>query len=369
MFYLGNDILYGISKDRIFTIFEFIKANKKPHVIPLHLAEIFNIKDPKDNKPLIKLSINNAPALILKPNNQQDFISWFNFIQMSAMNATGKKKLEDFGKALGKLEIDMSEIDKNEITTLFSGIEHILKSETSRTLMFEQFSNANRKFSYLGVLYDTLQNFQMMSKFGRLSNSLDCARKIYKIVTNFDLQEMGNEEDKCALVYNEEDLNRPEEPLQIEVKEMMKTIVNPEILQSIKTDIEFIEKEGFPALKQKSELIFSELTKKLYIKIEETQKETFKTNSKNQELKLLSIPVTKLKKSLQWSMPNLFINLCARSVNFLEKKAASMYIKGGTPNPKSMLMPPKINWSKSNYLGNDKVGTTRDESDTGILDM
>eukprot|EP01022_Parablepharisma_sp_SALTPOND_P014654 TRINITY_DN2010_c0_g1_i1.p3 TRINITY_DN2010_c0_g1~~TRINITY_DN2010_c0_g1_i1.p3 ORF type:complete len:417 (-),score=46.26 TRINITY_DN2010_c0_g1_i1:937-2187(-) len=366
-FYLGKDILYYISKERNFTCRQLPPiAMQKVNVIPLQYAKVTAGKDLKDSKPIIKISLPSTPALLLKASSQADFVMWYNNIQLSTINAHTKKKLEDFEKALVRLEQEVARTDKKEVASFFTGIDAVLKSEESRSAVFENLQNYKPEYLYLGELYDILQTFDTMCKLGKYNDALSCGKRVYKMLTNFNLKEMS-EEDKDFL---------NEQILEDEVRHMMKSLVSEEIVGKIAKTLEEIEKEGPEKIKEVENVLFSDVTSNLLEKVKAARSE-IRAFSRNkitiQDLKLMTIPVSRQKKSLQWTKPKLLREFGVREENFLRFKPASVRLPGYSRNGGMLLAKGAssvITFRRHDISDLETTGAFIDtREDTGMLDM
>eukprot|EP01022_Parablepharisma_sp_SALTPOND_P016278 TRINITY_DN2362_c0_g2_i1.p2 TRINITY_DN2362_c0_g2~~TRINITY_DN2362_c0_g2_i1.p2 ORF type:complete len:660 (-),score=62.81 TRINITY_DN2362_c0_g2_i1:3127-5106(-) len=302
-FYLGKDILYYFSKDSIFVA---VLTNKleiqEVNAIPLQHVKIWGDKDPKDNRPLIKIDSPSSQLLVLKANSQTDYIMWYNSIYFAAMHAHTKRKLEDFDKIITKIEQDTSRMDKKDIASFFYGVEGLLKVDETRKVLFESFSQHKPEYKYLGEMYELIKEYKQYSAYRKISEALIKAKRIYNMLTDFTLNQEATEEAKDTQDTRNEIMKDMENAfIEIDAKEAISEIAPEALIASINTSLQQANLHS---------TIFNELEHNLVGKFKALYEETRAEQSAGYDsLRLLKLPVNRLKKSLQWSAPCFLENL------------------------------------------------------------
>ena len=324
----------------------------------------------KDSKPIIKVSLPSAPALLLKASSQSDFTMWYNHIKLSTINAYAKKKLDDFSKSLIKMEQEIARSDKKEIAQYFTDVDAVLKFEECRNIAFENMGGYKREYRYLGELYDALQTFTTMCKLEKYNDAFSCAKKVHRMVTEFSMKEMSEDEPLAEDLINIEEL----EGL---IRNMLRSLTTEDMVKTIATTLEIAEKEGLEKLKGTENTLFACLSRNLLKKIEAAQNEArsaSKGKVTSQDLRLLAIPIARYKKTLQWTMPNILREIGLKQENFWGRKAMSMRVGASDRSSAGMFLPKSntkipmafgaINFRNS---GPGMLGDVREN--TGMLDM
>ncbi len=309
-------------------------------VIQLQSAKVGMDKDPKDGKPLIKVS--TAPQdepLLLKAANQGEFAAWYNGIQFSTLNSRSKKKLEDFNKALTKLEQETAKTDKIDLISFYSGVDSLLKTEENRKVLFETLEESRPEYRYLRELYDCIQNFDTMCKLGRFDHAITYAQKVRKMLTDFKVESRVEDERDILFAHAADEPNEelPEDlvakaQLEASVKEMMKSLANDTTLTNLAALLEKAEKEDVQQVLTRTPTgIFSDLFRALVEKLKAVHHELFVANRgrmTSRDFRLLAIPMARYRRSVRWDTPGILRELgMLRDQSPLVKKAASVLIQ------------------------------------------
>ncbi len=332
MFYLGKEVLCYLHKEGTHRlVLNSLAMQQKTVVVHLQNAKVGMDKDPKDGKPLIKIILPpSEPVLLLKPYNQSDFVAWYNGIQFSTLNARTKKKLDDFNKAVAKMEQETARADKMDLISFYSGVDAMLKTEQNRTVLFNAFEEHKTEYHYLRELHENIQSYETMCKLGRFDHAYTYARKVQKMVTDFKLE--PEEEDIFDKAYAD-DLGREQQReevadqvLECDVREMMKSLTNAKMLESLAATLDKAEKESAQPILDTG--IMAELLRALTEKFKQIHTELCVRRFgklSSYDLRLIAIPMTRYKKTLGWTTPAVLKELgMAQDQRLMMKKAASV---------------------------------------------
>ena len=281
--------------------------------MPLQHVKIAGDKDPKDGKPLIKIDSPSSQLLILKADSQADYVMWYNSIYVAAVHAHAKRKLDEFDKALNRLELENSRNDKKEIASFFSGIEGMLKESESCKLLFENLEQHKPEYKYLAETYSSIQEYKELCKRGQLIGAFMIAKKIHTMINNFSItsnnqDEETKESDKEGGPQKEEDQEIPDrEDLSAEmqkayIEQDFKELVNGITKEPFKVALSTLIQVGNLEKSMPSALdIFNEFEAGLVSKFKVLHDEIKAMNKPDKDaMKLLIIPLTRFKKAIKW---------------------------------------------------------------------
>ena len=305
MVYLGNETLYYINKSD--------GKDKQISIISLKSAKLSEDRDPRDGMRLIKIDTPSSLSVVFKANDMTDFDMWYNSIYFSAANAHAKRKIEDLTTAVTKLEMENVKTDEEIVKAFFEGVDGMLTTEESRRVLFEEITNKLPANKYLGELYDMITEYKELESVQQFVKAVEIAKKIYKMVTNFDLSEFQKEDQPkvASEATGKRDILMvcmEDEYLEKDVRDLMKSLSTPETLAKIRTALELIDKQGMAISISKgiNFNLFAELKLDLIQKIKEANNEKGPDSQlQSKPFDILTLPTKRYNRILQWFEPRL----------------------------------------------------------------
>jgi len=258
-------------------------VSKKPKIIPLENARVTG-----GNKGIIKVSIPDAPCLLLKTKNQKEFNVWYSNIKVFIVNSKTRATFKQLEKTLKKIENAIARTDKKEVLAVLSDIESVLKTEERRIALFKGLGRHKPEYKHLGELYNLILAFSTMQKLNKSNSAISSAKEIYKMITDFRIEDKHNTN------------------LEQNINDMFKSIANKEIIENIDKNIKLYEAGNTVSG------IFNPLTQNILNTIEALRNEILGKTKRAltvQELELLAIPISMYKKSINWIMPRILQDL------------------------------------------------------------
>ncbi len=292
--------------------------------IPLQHVKIWGDKDPKDNKPLIKIDSPSSQLLVLKSSSQTDYMMWYNSIYFAALHAHAKRKMEEFDKALIRLEQENSRTDKKDVASFFYGAEGMLKVDESKELLFGKLADYKEECKYLGQLYDLIGEYKGYCECGQTVGAIKRLSKIHQMITDFKLgddedpnsdsaaefspaaaEEEAKEKPQLTRISMMEDMQKTY--MEMDFKATIKEIVTESIIERITLALKDSEASSASASKPPPMDLFKELEAALIAKFKTYYLEMYASDEAMRDsLQLLTIPVERFKKMLHWTPPSFF---------------------------------------------------------------
>lgn len=319
-------------------------ASRKLKAIQLKDAEVTT--ESKGREPVMKISIPHAPSLLLKAKNQKEFNVWFSNIQVSVVNSKARATFKQLDKLVRKLENCVARTDRREVTATFSSTESALRTEERRAALFDGLSRFRPECKCLADLYNQILLFSTMQRLGKAGSAIACAKEIYRMVTEFRFE--GSER------------------LEAEVRSLIQSVASKEIVQEIEKGIK--ECEASNSVHE----IFNPLIQSIMNTIDTIRNEIAgkaRMALTTQDLKLMAVPISLYKKSINWSMPVMLTDLKVLHANIAAyKQYKSTELMKNLGLSKLKLMKPGTVKSRNEQAGYMNGYRTHREPNV-ILDM